>query len=584
MTAGMLPGAEFRASRDLLMALRSDYPAARARFRWPRLPTFNWALDWFDVIAAGNELPALRVIGEREDRTVSFSELSRRSDEVAAKLTALGLRRGDRIVVSLRTSAVLWELLLAAMKLGVVTVPTPARIPADQLADRVLRSRARAIVCDSEAGLPPLPAGVVQITSAALCAPGEQTAREVSGRERVRATRAGDPLMAYFTSGTTALPKLVEHSHVSYPVGHLSSFYASGLVPGDVHLNLAGPGWAKHSWSSLFVPWTAEATVLAADLPSGPGEIDVEQVLELLDRCAVTSMCAPPHVWRSLARTEPAGRALGLREATSAGEYLGRESLLVLRDRWGMTVREMYGQTETTAVLANLPGADGTRLGTAGRPLPGYDLVLVDPHTGEAADTGELCIRLDDAPPAIMTGYAEDPARTAAVLADGLYRTGDLACRDRDGFFTVMGRLDDVFKCEGHRTSPAEIEAVLALHPHVADVVVVGVPDPAGETVPHAFVQLHRGLRPGPGVAGDLFRHAGAGLATYARPRRLHFVSRLPRTSSGKARRAVLRNGVPAAACSFDAPAGSAAQRTTSDPQPIAAERQPTGEEGVRHG
>ncbi len=300
----------FREARDLLLQLRTDWPEAYRRFQWPELTDFNWALDWFDVIARGNARTALWIVEEDgSEARWSFEQLAARSNQVAHWLHRLGVLRGDRLVLMLGNQVELWECLLAAMKLGAVVIPaTPLLAPAD-LRDRVERGGVRHVVVRS-ADAPKfdeVPGGYTRICVGEPVAGWHrwtESAREPAELHLETITRAEDPLLLYFTSGTTAKPKLVEHTHVSYPVGHLSTMYWIGLQPGDVHLNISSPGWAKHAWSNVFAPWNAEATVLVYNY----ARFDAGALLAQLERCQVTTFCAPPTVWRMLIQADLAGR------------------------------------------------------------------------------------------------------------------------------------------------------------------------------------------------------------------------------------------------------------------------------------
>ncbi|GAA1088491.1 AMP-binding protein [Kitasatospora arboriphila] len=543
---------EYRAARDLLLALRGDRAAACAAFRPPRAAEFNWALEWFDVVAADNPRPALRLLSppDAEGRTsvaeeLSFAELSARSDTLAAALAGLGVRRGDRVLLLLGTRAELWESLLGCLKLGAVVVPSYQDVTREEAADRIGRGRIRHVLCSAEAaalldGLP-VPGLRIALTDR----PADGWTRYPDTRSAPvpflpdGPTRSADPAFCYFTSGTTSLPKLVEHTHASYPVGHLSSLYWNGLRPGDRHLNLSAPGWAKHSWSSFFVPWTAEAVVLAPP----DGGLPPEVLPGVLADHGADSFCAPPSAWRAmlphLHRTRSAVR---LREATAAGEQLTAEVSAAVAAAWQVQVRDGYGQTEATALIGRTPD-DPAPISPLGHPLPGWTVVLRDPATGARGEAGEVCLDLAERPAGLMAGYADDPERTAAALADGLYRTGDVGERCADGSIRLLGRLDEVFKSFGHRVSPVEIEAVLRGHPEVADAAVVPRPDPAGGLVPYAVVTTRHELPHGAGAArlrGELLARAAERLAPVFVPRGLEFAAELPRTRSGKVRRAEL--------------------------------------------
>jgi acetyl-CoA synthetase len=538
------PTEEFRAARDTLLRHADDYDAARAQFDWPRPEHFNWALDWFDRIAEGNERTALHIVEEDGgEQRVSFDRMRERSAQVANWLRGLGVRAGDRIIVMLGNQVELWETLLAAMKLRAVVIPATPLLQSGDLADRVARGRARYVVARAQ--------DAEKFTDV----PGDYTRIAVGGApdgwsayaDAARAsgeftpdgpTRADDTLLLYFTSGTTAQPKLVEHTHVSYPVGHLATMYWIGLRPGDVHLNISSPGWAKHAWSNFFAPWNAEATVFLFNYT----RFDAGRLMAEMDRAGVTTFCAPPTVWRMLIQADLKQLATPPREVVGAGEPLNPEVIEHVRRAWGVTIRDGFGQTETAVQIANTPGQP-VRPGSMGRPTPGFDVVLLDPVTGETGDEGEICLDLNGPqgrPVGLMTGYHGDPERTAEAMAGGYYRTGDIGARDADGNLTYVGRADDVFKASDYKISPFELESALLEHEAVAEAAVVPSPDPVRLSVPKAYVVLAAGWEPGPDTAKAIFAHSRAVLAPYKRLRVLEFAD-LPKTISGKIRRVELR-------------------------------------------
>jgi acetyl-CoA synthetase len=352
-------------------------------------------------------------------------------------------------------------------------------------------------------------------------------------------TNADDPMLLYFTSGTTAKPKLVRHSQRSYPVGHLSTMYWLGVRPGDVHLNISSAGWAKHAWSCFFAPWIAEATIVVLNY----ARFDAQALVQRLHEHKVTTFCAPPTVWRMLIKSDISGGPGSLRELIGAGEPLNPEVIAQVQQQWGMTLRDGYGQTEMTAAVGNTPGAT-VKPGSMGRPLPGVPVVLVDPATGEVApDEGELCLDLggeQGRPLPLMTGYQGDRVRDAEAMAGGFYHTGDLVSRDADGYITYVGRTDDVFKASDYKVSPFELESVLIEHPAVAEAAIVPAPDPVRLAVPKAYVALAAGHEPTRETALAILGFARDHLPPYLRIRRLEFVD-LPKTISGKIRRVELR-------------------------------------------
>ena len=548
----------FREARDLLLELRTDPDRAAAEFRWPRSESFNWALEWFDVIAADNTATALELLPANGQRPVrmSFQQLSARSDTVACWLRDHGVHRGHRVLVVLDARPELWETLLACLKLGAAVIPCHVGLTARELSDRMSRSGARHVVCLAEQadGVGVRVEGLrVAVGDAPRpgwhAFPGQEHADRPF--EPTGPTPSDAVAFCYFTSGTTSAPKLVAHSHQSYPVGHLSSMYWNGLVPGDRHLNVSSPGWAKHSWSSLFVPWNAEATIVAPAVgPASP-----ELLPALLERHRVTSFCAPPSAWKAVLPFLHTARP-PLREATSAGEILDPAVANRVEQEWGVRPRDGYGQTETTALIGTTPGQRAPQ-GWLGRVLPGYRLVLREPgETGSQGEhevgpglgvrTGEICLDLTERPVGAMLGYlvgaSEQPSRPG-YKADGAPRqaTGDLAECDHNGWVRLLGRRDDMFKSFDQRISPLELEAVLATHPGVLETAVIPLPDPVGGHVPHAVVVPRDGSVPGPALARELLDHAAGGLAEPLRPRSVTFAESLPRTLTGKINRAALR-------------------------------------------
>lgn len=535
--------ARFRAARDFLLRHREDYAAAYEGFAWPRFERFNWALDWFDAIADGNDRPALHIAEEDGTASVlSFDAMRKRSDRAANWLRQQGVRAGDRVLVMLGNQAELWETVLAAMKLRAVVIPAAPLLGPVDLRDRIERGRVRHVIVRTgdTAKFDEVPGDYTRVAVGGRATgwlPYEDAYAAPEAFEPDGPTRADDPLMLYFTSGTTARPKLVEHTHVSYPVGHLATMYWIGLKPGDVHLNISSPGWAKHAWSNLFAPWNAEATVFIHNYT----RFDAGRLMAEMDRAGVTAFCAPPTVWRMLIQADLTQLRTPPREVVAAGEPLNPEVIEAVRRAWGVTIRDGFGQTETAVQVSNSPG-QLLKAGSMGRPSPGYRVELLDPVSGKpGADEGEIALDLSARPVGLMTGYHGDPDRTAEVMADGHYRTGDIGARDSDGYITYVGRADDVFKASDYKISPFELESALLEHEAVAEAAVVPAPDPLRLAVPKAYVVLAEGWEPDAETARQIFEHSRAVLAPYKRIRRLEFAE-LPKTVSGKIRRIELRD------------------------------------------
>jgi len=555
-TAASSATATFRSARDQLLAIREDHERAYAQFNWPTFDRFNWARDWFDHLATTQPtVSALWIVEEGGDEhKVSYARMAQRSREVAGWLASTGLHRGDRVMLVLGNCVPLWELMLACIRLGAVMIPTTTLLSADDLADRVERGRVSMIITHGRDPERYQPFG----SRCRLVAVDGETPdgwldyADSAGHDRLDVdadTAADETLLLYFTSGTTAAPKLVEHTHTSYPVGHLATMFWIGLQPGDIHLNISSAGWAKHAWSCFFAPWIAGATVLIHNVT----RFDADALLEVMVRTHTTTFCAPPTVWRMLAQTDLGRHDLDLREIVGAGEPLNPEIIEQVEAAWGLRIRDGFGQTETTAAIGNTPGSL-VKVGSMGRPLPGYVIALLDPvtdeiRTGPGAE-GEVCLELAKRPTGLMVGYHADTEHTREVMRGGFYRTGDVATIDEDGYLTYVGRADDVFKASDYRISPFELESVLMRHPAVAEAAVVPSPDPVRLAVPKAFVVLAAGHEPTRETALALLRHAREHLAPYARVRRVEFVPEadgLPKTVSAKIRRVELKAGEAAA-------------------------------------
>jgi acetyl-CoA synthetase len=595
---------EFLAARDLLLNTRGDYVTAYREFQWPRPERFNWALDYFDGVLAQQrpDQDALRLIEDDGSQAgYSFSELSTRSSQLAGWLQSLGVTRGMRVLLVLGNQVELWESMLACIKLGAVIIPASTLLSSADLADRVDRGAVGAVISRSDltAGFVELGGGYLRV---AVGGPveGWRSYAEAAGHQQPYAadgpTAGTDPLLLYFTSGTTNKPKLVEHTQLSYPVGNLSTMYWIGLRPGDIHLNVSSPGWAKHAWSCFFAPWNAGATVALFNYV----RFDAARLLDVLGQAGVTTFCAPPTVWRMLVQQDLTKWQLPLRELVGAGEPLNPEVIEQVQRAWSLTVRDGFGQTETTCQIGNPPG-EPVKPGSMGRPLPGYRVLLADPVTSEprsggtaerasqrgtseersevastaerasqrgtseersevastaerasqrgtseerseVASTaeGEICLDLSERPVGLMVGYRDDPERNDVAMAHGIYHTGDVASIDEDGYITYVGRTDDVFKSSDYRISPFELESVLIEHPAVAEAAVVPAPDPMRLSVPKAYVVLAAGQQPSAELAGEILAFCRQQLAPYKRIRRLEFAE-LPKTISGKIRRVDLR-------------------------------------------
>lgn len=532
----------YRSSRDQMIALIADYDKAVREFRWPELTgQFNWAIDWFDSFARGNDGVALWITEQDGSEVqVTFDEMVDRSDRVATWLRHLGIGKGDRVILMLGNQVELWEAMLAVLKLGAIVMPTTGALGPEDLRDRIDRGGARCVI--TNVGDTPkfatLDGDYLRIV-VGDAVDGWQSYASAADVEPAgpftTVTDVDDPMLIYFTSGTTSRPKLVEHSQTSYAVGHFTTMAWIGLQPGDVHLAISSPGWAKHAWSCFFAPWIAEATIFVYNY----SRFDAAALIDQLRRARVNTFCAPPTVWRMLIQADLGSRPESLRELLGAGEPLNPDVIRQVEEAWGRTIRDGFGQTETTLQIGNTPGQP-VKAGSMGRPMPGVPVVLVDPITGRQADEGEICLDLSGHPANLMTGYVGDPARNEQAMAGGFYHTGDVAQRDSDGYITYIGRTDDVFKSSDYKVSPFELESVLIEHPAVVEAAVVPQPDDTRLAVPKAYVALADGWEPTAETARAILEYSRDHLAPYLKVRRVEFFE-LPKTISGKIRRVELK-------------------------------------------
>ena len=549
---------ELRAARDYLLDRPHDYEAAVAGFTWPHPEAFNFALEWFDVVAGEHPDRAAVTIADPGVATASWSygELARRSDQVASWLRGLGVRAGDPMIVMLNNTIDLWEILLGLLKVGAVAVPTSTLLSESDLAWRVDTVGARwaiAPVAMAERFAAVGPAtrviGVGSPTPPGWIAWDDRLAAPDTF-EPEGATPADATSLLYFTSGTTAYPKLVRHTQVSYPIGHLSTMYWLGVRPGDVHLNISSPGWGKHAWSNFFAPFLAQATVFIVNYD----RFDAIELLEIMDAHQVSSFCAPPPVWRMLIQADLTRLTRPPREVVGAGEALNPEVINKVRAAWNNTIRDGFGQTEMTCCIGNSPGQP-VKAGAMGRPMPGYTIALLDPVTEqpiEGPGEGEICLDLSADNGGLMGGYYEAPDLTAQACRGDFYHTGDIAERDAAGYLTYVGRADDVFKASDYKISPFELESALMLHDAVAECAVVPSPDPVRGAVPKAFIVLSARAAADDATAAAVFAHCREHLNGYQLVRIIEFTDELPKTVSSKIRRVELRDAEAARVASGD--------------------------------
>lgn len=521
----------------------------------PKPEFFNWTAEVFEGlhVAAHPGKAALVLVGDDAGapaQSFSYGELSGRANRLLNYWRAAGVGFGQAVLLMVPAVAELWLAYLAGIKGGLVLVPVAPVLAVPDLVHRFGRLLPAVVVADAESaekidraeqllgqriGLKMLVGPAGRPGWVGFAAADGQPAQAAAA-----ATRADDPLFLFFTSGTTGLPKGVVHTHFSYPVGHLSTAAWIGLRPDDVHCNAAQPGWAKFAWSSFFAPLGVGATLL---VHRPAGRFVAAALLRVLAQRGVTTFCAPPTVLRLLALEDLAQYAFQLRECVSAGEPLNPEVIDAWQRGTGVPLRDGYGQTESTALVYNLPGA-AVRPGSMGRPSFLYDVVVAGDDGAElpALAEGHIAVRLHpDRPNGIFKEYFGEPGRAAAVFRHGLYYTGDKAYRDADGYVWFVGRDDDVIKSSGYRVGPFEVESVFVEHPAVVEAAAVASPHAIKGHEIKVFLVLRPGVVASPALADELFAFGRARLAPYKMPRLLECVPELPKTTSGKIRRVELR-------------------------------------------
>jgi acyl-coenzyme A synthetase/AMP-(fatty) acid ligase len=529
-----------------------DYEAERRNFSLTAPADFNWAFDVVDRWAEDPRKEAMLWVGPQgEERGITFEAFRRRSNQLANALEQLGVRRGDRVFLMLPRLVEWWEAILGIMKIGAISMPGTTLLTPKDITYRANLAETRVAITDAanaakfdevRAECPALEILIV--------VGGEQEGWNsyealvgAASTERARlATPSDDACMIYFTSGTVGYPKMVLHTHASYPIGHtITGKYWLDLRPTDLHWNLSETGWAKAAWSNLFGPWNMGAALFTYD---GRGKFSARETLEFLQKYPISTFCAPPTVYRLLVLEDLSAYNLAhLRHCTGAGEPLNPEVIETWRNATGLTIRDGYGQTETVLLCGNFPGVP-VKPGSMGKPSPGFQIAIVDDEGAPLppGTEGNIGVKIvPERPLGLFKEYWRNPEATASAIRDEYYITGDRAVMDEDGYFWFVGRADDVIISAGYRIGPFEVESALVEHPAVAESAVVASPDPLRGEIVKAFVILAPGYVASDALATDLQEHVKNSTAPYKYPREIEFVTELPKTISGKIRRIELR-------------------------------------------
>jgi acyl-coenzyme A synthetase/AMP-(fatty) acid ligase len=530
----------------------TDYETTVRDFRLEVPDRFNFARDVIGRWAQDPDKLAMHWLGpDGAEKKLTFRDFAERSDRFARLLQQNGLRPGDRVMVQLPRVPAWWEVLLGCFKAGAVAVPGTVLLTAKDIQYRTGLAEGVAYVCDAD-NAPKVDQvrGELSSLRTLIQVGGEAGAgwldyeREMAGQAGAFTTldtAASDPALIYFTSGTVGNPKMVLHTHASYPIGHLTTgkFWLD-LGPDDLHLNLSETGWAKAAWSSFFGPWNMGAALFVQD---ARGKFNAAETLQLLASFPITTFCAPPTAYRMLVLEDLSRYQTSLRWCVGAGEPLNPEVIETWHRGTGHLIRDGYGQTETALLCGNYPSLE-VRPGSMGKPSPAITVRVIDEEGQELGpdSEGDIAVRFrPERPVGLFQEYWKDPAATEASRRGDWYVTGDRAYVDADGYFWFVGRADDVIISAGYRIGPFEVESALVEHPAVAEAAVVAKGDPMRGTIVKAYVILAPGHLASDQLASELQEHVKSVTAPYKYPREVEFVTELPKTISGKIRRVELR-------------------------------------------
>jgi len=536
--------------------MKDKYDELYSNFKWEIPNHYNFGFDVVDKWAEDRTKLALISIDRsgKRDRYHTFYDLKAASNQFANALRDMGVKKGDRVLVILQSIPEWYIALIGMFKLGVVPMPGTVLLTSKDIEYRINRAEACMVITDMDhADRVDAVREKCPTLKHAMLIDGkrngwinysnkmEKASRELS-TEEIGKTRSSDPMLIYFTSGTTGHPKMVLHTH-SYPLGHeVTAKFAQALTEHDLHWTVSETGWAKAAWGKLFGQMIVGATIIQWELP---GRFDADGLLRAMEKYGVTTFCAPPTVYRMLIQMDLSKYNLKLRHSMSAGEPLNPEVIRVWKDTFGLEIYDFFGQTETVCVLSNYPFMP-IKFGSVGKPTPGHDVRIVDDDGNELGPNEEGNIALyvgDERPPGLFKEYWKDKDIMKKAFRNNYYYTGDQAYKDEDGYFWFVGRDDDVIKSSGYRIGPFEVESALMEHDAVAECAVVGSPDPEGVRgiVVKAVVVLSKGYKPSETLTKELQEYVKKTTAPYKYPRVINYVNELPKTISGKILRRELR-------------------------------------------
>lgn len=512
---------------------------------------FNWVKEIFEGIHVKERPDATALLWTDGVETFhySFLEISEKANQLLNFLRGKGMQEADVVLTQMSLQPMNWLAILATIKGGFRMIPAATILGVHDITYRFGKLMPKLVIADAENAQKIDDAEVQSGKNVAIKIIAEGTRAgwyslsDIENESTVAETadtKPDDLLFLFFTSGTTGMPKVVVHTHMSYPLGHMTTASWVGLTKDDIHYNISQPGWAKFAWSSFFAPWGVGATIFAYH---STGRFHPATTLRMIEQYQITTFCAPPTVLRMLILEDLKVYKFSFRECVAAGEPLNPEVIEQWQQGTGILIRDGFGQTESTCMVGNLPGAK-VKFGSMGKPTFLYDVVIADDEGNIHADNeeGNICVKMDTGKPnGVLFDYFEDPEKKKSVFKHGLYYTGDKAYRDSEGYIWFVGRDDDVIKASDYRVGPFEVESVLLEHESVQESAVVGSPHPIKGFDVKAFVVLNKSHQPTDEVAQELFAYARKNLAPYKMPRLIEFVTELPKTISGKIRRVELR-------------------------------------------
>ena len=533
-----------------------DYDEFCKNFKWEIPEYYNFGFDTIDDWAKKepDKVALITVSSDGESaHRLTFKELSELSSKFASVLKKYGVKKGDRVFIMLPRIPEWYIAVIGCIKLGAIFMPTPTLSTAKDIEYRINRAEAKvAVTCSEFAERVEEAEGKCPSLEHKILVDGKKDgwisyedemkeAKEIS-RDEVEKTKTSDPLLIYFTSGTESYPKMVLHTH-AYPLAHwVTAYVVQDLKPEDTIWVIADTGWAKTAWGKLFGQWIIGATILQWNLK---GRFNPEIALKILEKYGVTVFCAPPTAYRMMIQVKNLKNYdySKLRHCLSAGEPLNPEVIRVWKEATGLDIYDYYGQTETVALVANMRCLP-IKQGSMGKPTPGHYVAIVDDDGNElpVGEEGHIAVKLTPVrPPGLMKEYWKDEESNKKAFKGDWYYTGDKAYKDEDGYLWFVGRADDVIKSSGYRIGPFEVESALQEHPAVVESAVIGVPDPVRGNIVKAFVVLAEGYEPSEELTKELQEHVKRVTAPYKYPRVIEYVKELPKTLSGKIKRAELR-------------------------------------------